>query len=149
MMDRLTFPLAGEAREFDGLAFNVVAKMTMPAGFDFAKGQASISYKPTQIRRTSKYVCLKGKQVFLLRSPDGKTWVMQTYANHADSSLTEAGLSNLAKKLKLPVGWQFKAKTLDRDLTLTTNGLANIVPDDLENMYQGCIDGVCSFDPWE
>ena len=39
--------------------------------------------------------------------------------------------------------------TLDRDLAITTTGLANIVPDDLANMYQGLIDGVGSFDPWQ
>ncbi len=27
--------------------------------------------------------------------------------------------------------------------------LANIVPDNLSNMYQGCLDGVNNFDPWE
>jgi hypothetical protein len=32
---------------------------------------------------------------------------------------------------------------------INTNGLANIVPDDLENMYRGCIDEVCNFDPWK
>ena len=34
-------------------------------------------------------------------------------------------------------------------MTITTNGLANIVPDNLSNMYQGCIDGVNNFDPWD
>jgi len=27
--------------------------------------------------------------------------------------------------------------------------VANIVPDRLANMYQGCVDGVNNFDPWE
>jgi hypothetical protein len=30
-----------------------------------------------------------------------------------------------------------------------THGLANIAPDDLANMYQGCIDDVNHFDPWQ
>ena len=34
MMDHLTFSLAGEPRDFDGLSFNFVAKMQMPPGFD-------------------------------------------------------------------------------------------------------------------
>ena len=148
MMDALTIALVGEPRDFDGLPFNYVAKMTMPPGFTPGKGQAGFAYQPTQIRRNSKYEFLKGKPVFLLRSPDGHTWVMQTYTTHTDASLTEAGLPNLARKLKLPAGWQFKAKTLDRELVIHTTGLAHIVPDDLENMYQGCIDGVCSFEPW-
>jgi hypothetical protein len=148
-MDRLTIELVGEPREFDGLMFNFVAKMTMPPKFTPGGGQAGFAYQPTQIRRNSKYEFSKGQQVFLLQSPDGKTWVMQTYTTHTDHALTAADLPNLAQRLKPPVGWQFKAKTLDRDLTITTTGLANIVPDNLENMYQGCIDGVCDFDPWK
>jgi hypothetical protein len=148
MMDVLTVSLIGEPRDFDGLTFNFMARMTMPPGFTPGKGQAGFAYQPTQIRRNSRYEFLKGKPVFLLQSPDGQTWVMQTYTTHTDPSLTEADLPNLAQKLKLRAGWQFKAKTLDRDLAITTTGLANIVPDDLENMYQGCIDGVCDFDPW-
>jgi hypothetical protein len=148
-MDVLTVSLVGEPREFDSLAFNFMAKMTMPPGFTPGKGQAGFAYKPTQIRRNSTYEFLKGKPVFLLQSPDGHTWVMQTYTTHTDASLTEAGLPNVARKLKLPAGWQFEAKTLDRELVIHTTGLAHIVPDDLENMYQGCIDGVCSFDPWK
>jgi hypothetical protein len=148
-MDRLTIALVGEPREFDGLMFNFVASMRMPPKFTPGEGQAGFAFQPTQIRRHSTYEYLKGKQVFLLQAPDGKTWVMQTYTTHTDHSLTVADLPNLAKRLKLPAGWQFKAKTLDRDLTITTKGLANIVPDNLENMYQGCIDGVCNFDPWK
>jgi hypothetical protein len=47
-----------------------------------------------------------------------------------------------------PEGWQYKAARLKQDLTITTDGVANIVPDNLANMYQGCIDGVNNFDPW-
>jgi hypothetical protein len=43
---------------------------------------------------------------------------------------------------------------LDCDLVIETKGLANIVPDVLSNMYQGCLDiyqgcldGVNNFDP--
>ncbi len=73
---------------------------------------------------------------------------MQTYTNHVDRALTEADLPNLAQRLKLGEGWQFKAKTLDRNLIIDTTGLARIVADDLANMYQGCIDNVCTFGPW-
>jgi hypothetical protein len=148
-MDRLTIALVGEPHEFDGLAFNFVAKMTMPPKFTPGEGQAGFAYQPTQIRRNTKYEYFKGQQVFLLKSPDGKTWVMQTFTTHTDHTLTSADLPTLAKRLKLPAGWEFTAKTLDRDLTVTTTGLANIVPDNLENMYQGCVDGVCNFDPWK
>ena len=74
---------------------------------------------------------------------------MQTYTTHTDPTLTEADLPTLGKRLKLPKGWSFKAMKLDKDLVIVTNGLANIVPDNLENMYQGCINNVCNFDPWK
>jgi hypothetical protein len=148
MMDNLTLSLAGEPRDFDDLKFNFVAKMQMPAGFDTSKDQSSQAYSPMKIQRVTRYEYMAGKMVFMLRSPDGHTWVMQTYTNHVDHSLTETELPNLGKRLKLPDGWQFKAKVIDRNLTITTNGLANIVPDNLANMYQGCIDNVNNFDPW-
>jgi hypothetical protein len=148
MMDHLTFSLVGEPRDFEGLSFNFVAKMQMPEGFDPKKDQSSQAYTPMKIHRVTKYEYQMGLPVFLLRSPEGHTWVMQTYTNHIDHSLTEADLPNLAQRLKLADGWQFKMKMLDRNLTITTNGLANIVPDDLANMYQGCIDNVHNFDPW-
>jgi hypothetical protein len=85
----------------------------------------------------------------MLQSPDGHTRVMQTYTTHTDKSLTVADLPNLGQKLKLPEGWKFKSTTLDKDLVIHTTGLAHIVPDNLEDMYQGCIDGVCNFDPWK
>ena len=92
---------------------------------------------------------LSGRPVFLLRSPQGITWVMQTFTDHIDHDLRESDLPGLAARLALREGWQYKAVTLDQDLTITTDGVANIVPDNLANMYQGCVDGVNNFDPWD
>ena len=64
------------------------------------------------------------------------------------SRADEASLPDLGPKLELPEGWEYKTVTLDRDLTITTDGVAHVVPDHLANMYQGCIQGVNSFDPW-
>ena len=148
MMDALTINLVGEPADFHGVQFNLVARMQMPASFDFTKDQSAMAYQPTQIRRVSKYEFLRGRPVFLLRSPDAVTWVMQTFTDHIDHGLTESELPGLGARLRQADGWQFKATTLEQDLTITTDGLANIVPDNLSNMYQGCIDGVNNFDPW-
>ena len=149
MMDALTIDIVGEAAELEGVKFNLVAKMSMPSDFDFDRDQSAMAYHPMQIRRVSKYEFQSGRPVYLLCSPDGITWVMQTFTDHVDPTLTEADLPNLGARLTLPEGWEFKAPTLARDLSITTEGVANIVPDNLSNMYQGCIDGVNNFDPWE
>lgn len=148
MMDTLHINIVGEPAEFGGVNFNLIAKMEMPAGFDTGEDQSAQAYRPAQIRRVSVYEFHAGKPVFLLRSPKEITWVMQSFTDHIDQTLTETALPDLGSRLRLAEGWQFKATTLDRDLTITTNGLANIVPDNLSNMYQGCIDGVNNFDPW-
>jgi hypothetical protein len=148
MMDALTINLVGEPRDLDGLMFNFVAKMQMPAGFTPDKDQSAFAYRPTQIHRVSRYEFLSGRPVFMLRSPEGVTWVMQTYTDHIDPTLTEAHLPTLGERLTLADGWRFATTTLDRELTITTDGLAHIVPDDLANMYQGCVDGAANFDPW-
>jgi hypothetical protein len=144
----LTIDIVGEPATLDGVDFNLVAKMHMPAGFDPTQDQSSLAYQPQQIHRTNVYEFDAGRQVHLLRSPDDITWVMQTYTNAKAHDLTEEGLATLGDRLALPDGWAYRTVTLDRDFAITTGGVANIVPDDLANMYQGLIDGVGSFDPW-
>lgn len=148
MMDDLTFTLVGEPRELGGLMFNYVAKMQMPVGFDPHHSQADQAYRPAQIRRVSRYEFSAGRPVHLLRSPEDVTWVMQTYTNHIATDLTEADLPALGDRLGLPDGWRFRTVVIEQDLVIDTAGLANIVPDDLANMYQGCLEGVNNFDPW-
>jgi hypothetical protein len=63
---------------------------------------------------------------------------MQSYAMIVDTSLNEAGLDSLEKKLKLPKGWKFRVRTLDEDLVLKTieGGEAFVIQDELQNSYQ-------------
>lgn len=148
MMDALTIEVVGEPADIGGVGFNLLARMHMPADFDPGRDQSALAYRPTRISRVSVWEFAGGEPVFLLRSPDQVTWVMQTYTNHVASDLTESGLSSLGSRLALPEGWAFREVTIPRDLSITTTGVANIVPDDLANMYQGLIGGVGNFDPW-
>lgn len=148
MMDVLTIDLVGDPATFGGVPFNLLAKMHMPAGFDPGKDQSAFAYQPTQIHRVNVYEFLADRPVYLLRDPEGVTWVMQTYTNHVAHDLTESALPGLGSRLELPEGWDFRTVTLPQDLTITTTGVADIVPDDLANMYQGLISGVGNYDPW-
>jgi hypothetical protein len=76
------------------------------------------SYKAAEIQRTSKYLFNNGSMVYLIRQPDGKTWIMQAYAKVVDPTLNLNALSGLGLK-NLPAGWKFEAKTLDQDLTVS------------------------------
>jgi len=48
-----------------------------------------------------------------------------------------------------PCGWpSYPLVRIDRDLEIpAVNGQVTIVRDDLENLYNVCIPGVCSFQP--
>lgn len=78
-----------------------------------------------------------GRQVFRLHDPDGATFVMQAYCLSVAPDQTLATLGSLGERLALPDGWSFSTRTLDRDLDmLSTDGIATVVQDELENTYQ-------------
>jgi hypothetical protein len=62
---------------------------------------------------------------------------MQAYSHAVDPTQTLDGLGGLADRLDLPEGWTFTTCVLDRTLDLlSTDGVATIVQDELQNTYQ-------------
>ncbi len=55
-----------------------------------------------------------------------------------DPKVMDKNLSSLGSYLKLPPGWIFEARILDKELRLETKdqGVAYVIQDDLENTYQ-------------
>jgi len=153
VMDHLWSYDAGETRDFDGMKATWMAKIELKTGeVQKEHGKPFPSYQEGVITRHSKYEWLKGSPVYLLRSPDGKAWVMQAYTDLVDKTLTQAELPKLGSKLKLPPGWKFEVKTLERDLTLappaSTGYLAHAVADEFQNIYAGCgFDDACNYIP--
>lgn len=148
VMDELWAFAVGESVDFHGVRGTWAASMAPQS----MKGLLTGPYTPGQIHRQSKYLYKAGSRVFLLHAPDGKTWVMQSYATEVDRSLTFDQLPQLGSKLKLPAGFRFEAKTLTKDLTINPtdvpNHTAHIMRDDLHNVYEGCgFDNACSYIP--
>ena len=79
---------------------------------------------------------LAGKPIFELIAPNGDVYVMQSYAQIADTTLTIKQLPQLGKKLTLPSGWSYKTVTATQNLELNSNGLATVVNDNLYDSYQ-------------
>jgi len=147
VMDQLWVLKVGETVDFHGIRATWMASMSP----EFLDGMLKGDFVPTEGHRENKYLYAKGRRVFLLHSPDGKTWVMLSYTTEVDTDLSLDQLSNLASKLKLPDGFEFEIKTLRRDLSIdmrNANGLAHIIRDNLHDIYQGCgFDNVCSYIP--
>jgi rhodanese-related sulfurtransferase len=136
MMDELSFG-AGEAVNFHGVKMVWVGSMNPDEVHSYFGGKA---YVPVRITRDTEWIYKAGKPVYLLRTPEGKVWVLQEYCNDVDTTLTADNLDQLRDTLKLPKGWKFETNILAKDLSLNTSrsgGRAFIMRDDLGNAYQG------------
>jgi len=146
-VDQLWVFKAGETVDFDGVKATWVASVS-PAEI---KAGLQAPYAAMEIHRDSKYLFEKGKPVYLIRTPDGKVYVMQSYVTVVDRGLSIDNLSELGSKLKLPDGWKFETRKLDTDLTIDptkAGGVAHIIQDQIQNTYEGCgFDAACNYKP--
>jgi len=100
------------------------------------KGRAK-PYEEQSFRRVTQCVFNKGSEVYELISPE-HTYIMQSYSQMIDTTMTDSLLSHLQEKLKLPEGWQFKTLKLEDDMILTTSETAEayVTQDEFQNTYQ-------------
>lgn len=78
-----------------------------------------------------------GTEVHELTAPDGRRYVMQSLSHIVDDTQSLDTLAGLGDRLDLPDGWSFASRTLDERLdVLSTDGVATVVQDDLQNTYQ-------------
>jgi len=146
-VDQIWVFKAGETVDFDGVKATWMASMS-PA--DIKAGMQG-PYTAMEIHRDTKYKYEKGRPVYLMRTPDGKVYVMQSYITVVDKGLSIDTLAELGGKLKLPDGWKFETKTLDTDLTIDptkAGGVAHIIQDQMQDTYEGCgFDAACNYPP--
>ena len=94
-------------------------------------------YTIREIPRETVFSFEAGSRVYEVTDDAGHTYAMQSYAQIIDPTQTIDKLENLGSVLKLPTGWTFESKVLDAPLDVpTTNGIAYVVQDELQNTYQ-------------
>lgn len=134
LMDSNSLANPGGVATFGGLQARHLASVDISLA-DVLRGRAK-PYTATTVNRTTRYVYRKGLPTYQLISPDGQTYVMQTYARIVDPKLSMSDLPTLGRRLKLPKGWQYKVVVPKEDLVMTTTGKAYVLQDDLQNSYQ-------------
>lgn len=98
---------------------------------------AQSPFTERRVARDTVFRFNAGTEVYELTSPEGIVYVMQSYSQQVDSTLTAERLATLGGVLKLPPGWTYSVRTLDADLEVTdTNGIATVLQDALQNSYQ-------------
>lgn len=118
---------------FGGIEMNLRA--TIELGI-FKQLLGSKHYSPSEIIRTTAFIYKAGSSVYELSSPSGEVYVMQSYSQIVNPNLGIADLPDLAKQLKLPKGWTYQSRVLDKELSLVANGIAYVLQDNLSNSYQ-------------
>lgn len=132
--DRISAEIDGSVETFGDLEARIVATLEIPAG---TLPQDRPAYTEMTVDRNTEYVYLAGQPVFELSDPEGSVYVMQTYVAENDPDGDFSGLRELADRLSLPEGWEFRVTVPDQDLhAATIDGQATVVRDDLGNTYQ-------------
>lgn len=114
-------------------------EMNLRATLDLSLLQQLIGskhYAPNKINRTTNFIYRAGSNIFELTSPAGEVYVMQSYSQIVNHRLSMQDLPSLGQQLKLPVGWTYKSKVIDQELSLVANGVAYVLQDNLANSYQ-------------
>jgi hypothetical protein len=115
------------------------------------------TYKIVDVTRDSTWWYDAGKPIWMLKSPEGITFVMQSVTDHSGGY---EGLDTLDERLvNLPEGWSYHKTVLDRDLSLNgitaddgTENAWKVMQDEFHNSYSGCWinsagERSCNFDP--
>lgn len=93
-------------------------------------------YLANTVTRNAVFVFDAGQPVFELVDPQGRTWVMQTWSQVVDPTLSYEDLAGLGARLRLPEGWAFRSRVLDEELRIDTSSqAAQVLQDDLTNSY--------------
>lgn len=112
--------------------------ITMNKGATVSVDIASIGapYVPRAVNRTASFTFDAGRQVSELTAPDGSVYLMQSWSQQIDPTLSARDLPGLAAKLTLPEGWSYTTRKLkDAVVIESTSKAAIVLQDDLGNSY--------------
>ena len=132
VMDRNALRDPGPERDFNGLQTRLVAELEVEQA-----NEKRVPYSETAVQRQSCYVYEADRDVYELHSPNGRSYIMQSYSLEVDPNLDEAALGDLTSRLSLPKGWRYEARKSSADLTVCNAGqTAQVLQDSLNNTYQ-------------
>lgn len=94
-------------------------------------------YRARPVVRDTVFTYHAGTDVYMITDTDGVQYVMQSYSQIVDPTMSMDRLATLGDSLQLPAGWTYTTITLTEQLDVTdTDGIAMVLQDDLKNSYQ-------------
>jgi hypothetical protein len=93
-------------------------------------------YTLHSVDRSTVFTFDAGRTVYELTAPGGAVYVMQSWSQQIDPTLSQTDLATLGARLHLPAGWKYRARKLTAALRVTTTTTnAQVLQDDLDNSY--------------
>ncbi len=94
------------------------------------------NYIERHVNRHTVYVFRANELVYIMTSPVGKTYIMQSGSAQYDTTLNIDNLKDLGKKLNPPAGWSYKVVRLEEDLYVPApNSIGTLINDEFFNSY--------------
>jgi hypothetical protein len=116
---------------FGGLAMNRYAQVLIGK-----PETVGVPYTAQSVDRKSTFAFAAGQTVFVLVTPEGSEYIMQSWSQQRDPALSESDLANLGSRLQLPDGWRYESRVLDQELVVdTSDAPARVLQDELLNSY--------------
>ena len=132
-----TDKLDNKIANFGGIEMKLVASLNENI---FSMNLGENFYTESSVERETNWIYYEGNMVYELVSPAGDVYRMQAASMIVDPDLTIDKLEHLGERLELPEGWSYRARILEEDSTLYSNGLATIIQDEFINTYQKVTD---------
>jgi haloalkane dehalogenase len=151
MKDGPRYPLANRAsfatltdeaiiRTFGTLEMQLFARLELNMADMAARGgsadEAQTSYNPSSIQRNTAMTYDAGDTVYVIVDTDGNQYIMISYSQEIDPTLSRDDLLTLDNRLNLPEGWRYEVRTLDSPLNVISDGITTVISDEFANVYQ-------------
>jgi hypothetical protein len=121
-----------------------------PASARSGRLRSFIASAPRRPVGLTEFMFSKGRPVFILDDPEGKSWVMKSAGLIVDPDQKFDQLKDLGSRLKPVPGWKFRVQVLGEDLILRpASGVAGIVQDELGSTYDLAGPGYSNYKPRE
>jgi len=126
----------GQDQKFYNYEFDLVGRMEKSKAELKRDMEDRKLYTEQEIGRYTDWLYSKGKKVYELISGEGAIYTMQSASLEINSDQNIDELDTLSAKLKLPDGWTYRVKILDKDVCYEIRGKAYVIQDDFRNTYQ-------------
>ena len=129
----------GKKKVIETIPYRVLGLFETP-NLDKAASEELPSYHVLTSKRSNSFRFNAGETVYELITPEGAVYTMFSLSLRIDPKNTIENLPNLGERLKLPKGWKFRSRKLDREMILTSTADSEppntIVLDELVGNYQ-------------